>query len=84
MALLTARNLTLCVLSLINFIFVFVTGADFVRFISFRPVYHNITGGAPLCDGKLVYFSIKATILLTVTFSQLQSNNAAERGEAGY
>ncbi|KAF5889879.1 nurim [Clarias magur] len=50
MALLTARNFTLAVLSLINFLFVFVTGVDFVRFISFRPIYHNITGGTPLCN----------------------------------
>lgn len=58
MALLTARNLAMSVVSLINFVFVFVTGADFVRFISFRPIYHNITGGARLCDGKTVYCSL--------------------------
>ncbi|XP_062854230.1 nurim [Trichomycterus rosablanca] len=52
MATVTVRNSALCVVSLLNFIFVFLTGADFVRFVSFRPIYHNITGGAPLCrDG---------------------------------
>ncbi|KAI5100941.1 nurim [Silurus meridionalis] len=50
MALLTVRNVTLCVVSLANFVFVFGTAAEFVRFVSFRPVYHNITGGAALCD----------------------------------
>ncbi|TUP51214.1 Cathepsin S [Bagarius yarrelli] len=41
----------------VNFVFVFVTGADFVRFISFRPVYHNITGDAALCDDA-VWWSV--------------------------
>ncbi|XP_048849562.1 nurim [Brienomyrus brachyistius] len=49
MASVTARRLFLCGLSLLNFLFVFGTGAEFVRFISFRAIYHNITGGPPLC-----------------------------------
>lgn len=51
MASVTARRLLLCGLSLLNFLFVFGTGAEFVRFISFRAIYHNITGGPPLCRG---------------------------------
>ncbi|XP_066523250.1 nurim [Hoplias malabaricus] len=43
------RAVVLCSVALLNFVFVFVTGADFVRFISFRAIYHNITGGAPVC-----------------------------------
>ncbi|XP_049328867.1 nurim [Astyanax mexicanus] len=47
-----ARPALLCAAALMNFILVFGTGADLVRFLSFRAVYHNITGGAPLCgDG---------------------------------
>ncbi|KAI4872651.1 hypothetical protein NFI96_028945, partial [Prochilodus magdalenae] len=49
MAWTSARPVLLCATALINFGFVFGTGADFVRFISFRAIYHNITGGAPLC-----------------------------------
>ncbi|XP_076862344.1 nurim [Brachyhypopomus gauderio] len=50
MASLTVRDVTICVIALMNFVFVFGTGADFVRFISFRAIYHNITGGAALCE----------------------------------
>ncbi|KAI7798539.1 nurim [Triplophysa rosa] len=49
MASVTLRDCFLCVSAFINFIFVFVTGADFVRFVSFRAIYHNLSGGAPLC-----------------------------------
>ncbi|XP_061111085.1 nurim [Conger conger] len=49
MASVTGRNLAICIIALINFVFVFGTGAEFVRFISFRAIYHNITGGPPLC-----------------------------------
>ncbi|KAJ8334961.1 hypothetical protein SKAU_G00406000 [Synaphobranchus kaupii] len=45
----TGRSLAICILALVNFMFVFGTGAEFVRFISFRAIYHNITGGPPLC-----------------------------------
>ncbi|XP_036433824.1 nurim [Colossoma macropomum] len=45
----SVRPALLCAVALINFVFVFGTGADFVRFVSFRAIYHNITGGAPLC-----------------------------------
>uniref|UniRef100_A0A4W5MZW6 Nurim n=1 Tax=Hucho hucho TaxID=62062 RepID=A0A4W5MZW6_9TELE len=53
MASVTARGVTLCILSLFNFVFVFITGADFVRFISFRAIYHNITGESPLCQDSV-------------------------------
>ncbi|KAG7457540.1 hypothetical protein MATL_G00228310 [Megalops atlanticus] len=49
MASVSAHNLALCALALMNFVFVFGTGAEFVRFVSFRVIYHNITGGPPLC-----------------------------------
>nr|XP_055076930.1 nurim [Misgurnus anguillicaudatus] len=49
MASVTFRDCFLCVSALINFIFVFVTGADFVRFVSFRAIFHNLSGDAPLC-----------------------------------
>ncbi|KAG9333518.1 hypothetical protein JZ751_011446, partial [Albula glossodonta] len=49
MASVTVRSSALCALALLNFLFVFGTGAEFVRFISFRAIYHNITGGPPLC-----------------------------------
>ena len=48
----TARGSALCVLALLNFAFVFITGADFVRFISFRAIYQNITGDSPICQGN--------------------------------
>ncbi|XP_012686861.1 nurim [Clupea harengus] len=44
------RLSSLSVLALVNFVFVFVTGVDFVRFISFRAIYHNITGESALCQ----------------------------------
>ncbi|XP_014032453.1 nurim [Salmo salar] len=53
MASVTARGMTLCILALLNFVFVFITGADFVRFISFRAIYHNITGESPLCQDSV-------------------------------
>ena len=48
----TLRGSVLCVLTLLNFAFVFITGADFVRFISFRAIYQNITGDSPFCQGN--------------------------------
>ncbi|XP_038822703.1 nurim [Salvelinus namaycush] len=53
MASVTARGMTLCILALLNFVFVFITGADFVRFISFRAIYHNITGESLLCQDSV-------------------------------
>lgn len=52
MAAVTVRACALCTVALLNFAFVFISGADFIRFISFRAIYHNITGETPLCQGK--------------------------------
>ena len=52
MASVTVRGCALCTVSLLNFAFVFISGADFIRFLSFRPIYHNITGDTTLCRGK--------------------------------
>lgn len=53
MASATARGPTICMLALSNFVFVFITGADFVRFISFRAIYHNITGETKICKDSI-------------------------------
>lgn len=45
----SVRGGALCAVSLLNFAFVFITGADFIRFVSFRAIYHNITGDTTLC-----------------------------------
>ncbi|KAK1151723.1 nurim-like [Acipenser oxyrinchus oxyrinchus] len=47
MAALSFSGLFLASVALINFIFVFGTCVEFVRFISFRAIYYNITGRAP-------------------------------------
>lgn len=52
MAAVTVRGCALCTVALLNFAFVFISGADFIRFISFRAIYHNITGETTLCQGK--------------------------------
>lgn len=52
MASVTLRDCALCVVSLLNFAFVFMSGADLVRFLSFRAIYHNITGETKICQGK--------------------------------
>ncbi|XP_066579607.1 nurim [Amia ocellicauda] len=51
MAAVTPRSLGLGALTLLNFVFVFGTGVEFVRFVSFRAIYHNLSGpgGAPQC-----------------------------------
>ncbi|KAL1254923.1 hypothetical protein QQF64_012984 [Cirrhinus molitorella] len=65
--------------ALITFVFVFVTGADFVRFVSFRAIYHNLSGAAPLCrdsvpwsvalrDG-VVLKAVAVDVFLLVLFS---------------
>ncbi|XP_012725831.2 nurim [Fundulus heteroclitus] len=53
MASVTARNWALCTASLLNLLFVFISGADFIRFVSFRPIYHNITGETTLCQDSI-------------------------------
>ncbi|KAI3358097.1 hypothetical protein L3Q82_003105 [Scortum barcoo] len=53
MASVTVRGGALCAVSLINFAFVFISGADFIRFISFRAIYHNITGDTTLCQDSI-------------------------------
>lgn len=50
MALGPVRGWALCVVSMVNFAFVFITGSDFIRFVSFRAIYHNITGDTTLCQ----------------------------------
>uniref|UniRef100_A0A8C6U8D2 Nurim n=1 Tax=Neogobius melanostomus TaxID=47308 RepID=A0A8C6U8D2_9GOBI len=45
----SVRGGALCAVSLLNFAFVFVTGSDFIRFVSFRTIYHNLTGETTLC-----------------------------------
>ncbi|XP_017277543.1 nurim [Kryptolebias marmoratus] len=50
MASAAVRSWALCAVSLLNLLFVSVTGADFVRFLSFRAIYHNITGETKLCQ----------------------------------
>ena len=52
MASLTVRGCVLCAASLLNMAFVFVSSADLVQFLSFRAIYHNITGETRLCDCK--------------------------------
>ncbi|XP_030645341.1 nurim [Chanos chanos] len=47
------REFFLCAAALLNFVFVFGTGADFVRFISFRAIYQNLTGGPPQCQDSV-------------------------------
>ncbi|XP_063040901.1 nurim [Engraulis encrasicolus] len=50
MASVAVRLSFLSTVALLNFVFVFVTGTDFVRFVSFRAIYHNITGGSVVCQ----------------------------------
>ncbi|KAL0962511.1 hypothetical protein UPYG_G00340960 [Umbra pygmaea] len=52
MASVTARVI-ICILALLNFVFVFITGADFVSFISFRAIYNNITGESTICQDSV-------------------------------
>ncbi|XP_058866911.1 nurim-like [Acipenser ruthenus] len=47
MAAVSFSGLFLASVALINFIFVFGTCVEFVKFISFRAIYYNITGRAP-------------------------------------
>lgn len=49
----TVRGWALCTVSLINFAFVFITGSDFIRFVSFRAIYQNITGETTLCQDSI-------------------------------
>ncbi|XP_053190546.1 nurim [Scomber japonicus] len=49
----TLRVCFFCTVSLLNFAFVFISGADFIRFISFRAIYHNITGETKLCQDSI-------------------------------
>lgn len=49
----TVRRWALVAVSLLNFAFVFISGADFIRFISFRAIYHNITGDTTLCQDSI-------------------------------
>ncbi|XP_023151643.1 nurim [Amphiprion ocellaris] len=49
----SVRGWALCTASLLNFAFVFISGADFIRFVSFRAIYHNITGETTLCRDSI-------------------------------
>ncbi|KAF0024361.1 hypothetical protein F2P81_023163 [Scophthalmus maximus] len=53
MASVTVRGCALGAASLLNFAFVFVSAADFIRFVSFRAIYHNITGETTLCQDSI-------------------------------
>ncbi|XP_061839400.1 nurim [Nerophis lumbriciformis] len=53
MASVTVRGCALCTTALLNFAFVFISGADFIRFLSFRVIYHNITGETSLCQDSI-------------------------------
>ncbi|XP_031593367.1 nurim [Oreochromis aureus] len=53
MASVTVRGLALCTTSLLNFAFVFISSADLIRFVSFRAIYHNITGETTLCQDSI-------------------------------
>ncbi|XP_010733651.2 nurim [Larimichthys crocea] len=53
MASVTVRGWALCTASLLNFAFVFISGADLIRFLSFRAIYHNITGETALCQDSI-------------------------------
>ncbi|XP_049606570.1 nurim [Syngnathus scovelli] len=53
MASVTIRGCALCTVTLLNFAFVFLSGADFIRFISFQAIYHNITGETTLCQDSI-------------------------------
>ncbi|KAM3858172.1 nurim [Diretmus argenteus] len=53
MASVTVRGSALCTLALGNFAFVFLTGVNFINFVSFRAIYHNITGDTTLCQDSV-------------------------------
>ncbi|CAF91038.1 unnamed protein product, partial [Tetraodon nigroviridis] len=53
MASFSVRGCALCVVSFLNFMFVFISGADLVRFLSFRAIYHNITGETKICQDSI-------------------------------
>ncbi|KTF89563.1 hypothetical protein cypCar_00042795 [Cyprinus carpio] len=78
MASVTFRDCFLCVSALITFVSVFVTGADFVRFVSFRAIYHNLSGAAPLCRAVdvflLVLFSVQHSLLAWTPVKQVCQN----------
>ncbi|TRY82240.1 hypothetical protein DNTS_009359 [Danionella cerebrum] len=73
------RDCLLCISTLISFVFVFVTGADFVRFVSFRAIYQNLSGAAPQCrdsrswsdalSDRSVLSSLSLDLLLLLLFS---------------
>lgn len=51
MASVTIRGCAFGAVTLLNFAFVFISGADFIHFISFKTIYYNITGETILCQG---------------------------------
>ncbi|CAL9691701.1 unnamed protein product [Knipowitschia caucasica] len=52
-----ASGAVLCAAALLNFAFVFITGSDFIRFVSFREIYHNITGETTRCQDSVAWSS---------------------------
>ncbi len=81
MASVTFRDCFLFVSALITFVCVFVTGADFVRFVSFRAIYHNLSGAAPLCRGKRASNNTKSLIIkkLCINMNMLFLNPCAQK-----
>lgn len=73
MASVTVRGWALCTVSLLNFAFVFISGADFIRFVSFRAIYHNITGETTLCQGKL---ALRLTLQVPLAGSHYHTLNS--------
>ncbi|XP_008329434.2 nurim [Cynoglossus semilaevis] len=53
MASVTIRGCAFGAVTLLNFAFVFISGADFIHFISFKTIYYNITGETILCQDSI-------------------------------
>ncbi len=81
MASVTFRDCFLFASALITFVCVFVTGADFVRFVSFRAIYHNLSGAAPLCRGKRASNNTESLIIkkLCININMLFLNPCAQK-----
>ncbi|KAF7210895.1 nurim [Nothobranchius furzeri] len=83
MASVTIRKWGLCAVSLLNLLFVFISGADFIRFLSFRAIYHNITGETRLCQDSIpwsvalrdssVHWSLAVDVCLVALFTAQHS-----------
>ncbi|KAM7373391.1 hypothetical protein PAMP_008243 [Pampus punctatissimus] len=60
----SVRGWIFCTASLINCAFVFISGADFIHFISFQAIYHNITGETTLCQVALQDSSVIKSLVV--------------------